>query len=512
MSKTNAAGGIRRRDLLAGLAGTALVAGANRDAAALPRSELASWDLTTDVLVAGSGSAGISAALEAATAGADVLVIESLPKFGGSSAMSGGVVYAGGGTALQRALNVEDSAQDMYDFIAGAGAPHPQLNKIEYYCADSVEHFDWLVNQGVPYGDKFTANKGLPIGDESLYYSGNELAWPARDLARPAPRGHVPGVPGMTGGRSLMQALLARAKQLGVGMQSRTAGQQLVVESDGRVSGMVVDMAGERRSIRARKGVVLASGGFIHNREMLKLYAPELYDCSVPWGNAGDLGVGILMGMAAGGAALRMSHGFAIVPIYPPEHVLSGIVVNAQGQRFIAEDSYHGVVGNAVAYHQGGKAWLITDAGSSFGFHQDNFVEVGRANTIGDLAVAVGFPQGALQHSVAYYNRFAASGEDPLYHKNEAYLRPIQGPPYSAWDLSVNQAFFPAHTFGGLHTSIDSQVLSSFGEAIPGLYAAGRTSAGLPMAPYIASGLSVGDCTYFGRRAGRHAATGGAAA
>jgi 3-oxo-5alpha-steroid 4-dehydrogenase len=245
---------------------------------------------------------------------------------------------------------------------------------------------------------------------------------------------------------------------------------------------------------------------------MLKLYAPELHDCSVPWGNAGDLGTGILMGMAAGGAALRMNHGFAIVPIYPPEHVLSGIVVNARGQRFIAEDSYHGVVGNAVAYHQGGKAWLITDARSSFGFHQDNFVEVGRANTIGDLAVAVGFPQGALQHTVAYYNRFAASGEDPLYHKSEAYLRPVQGPPYSAWDLSVDRAFFPAHTFGGLHTSIHSEVLSSFGEPIPGLYAAGRTSAGLPMAPYIASGLSVGDCTYFGRRAGRHVATGGGVA
>ena len=85
-------------------------------------------------------------------------------------------------------------------------------------------------------------------------------------------------------------------------------------------------------------------------------------------------------------------------------------------------------------------------------------------------------------------------------------MRPLQGPPYKAWDLSVEKAFFPAHTFGGLRTTVDGQVLSSFGEVIPGLYAAGRNTAGLPTAPYIASGLSVGDATFFGRRAGRAAA------
>ncbi len=474
--------------------------------AALSAREVSSWDLTTDVLIAGSGAAGISAALAARAADAEVLVLEALPRFGGSSGMSGGVVYAGGGTALQRALNVEDGPEDMYAFLVGAGAPHPQLDKIEFYCVDSVEHFDWLVAQGVPYGEKLTLAKGLPMGDESLYYSGNELAWPARDMARPAPRGHVPGVKGMTGGRTLMAALLASARNAGVGMQSRSAGERLILESDGSVAGMRVDMNGEQRNIRARKGVVLASGGFIHNPEMLRRYAPELSDCSVPWGNAGDLGAGIAMGIAAGAASLRMHHGFAIAPVYPPEHVLSGIIVNAQAQRFVAEDSYHGVLGHHIAYHQGGKAWLITDDESNFGFHQDNFVQVAEANTIGDLAVAAGFPQSALQHTVAYYNRFAASARDPLFHKSEAFLRPVQGPPYRAWNLSVDKAFFPAHTFGGLQTTVDSEVVNGFGEVIPGLYAAGRTSAGLPMAPYIASGLSVGDCTYFGRRAGRHAA------
>ncbi|MFK8050224.1 MAG: FAD-dependent oxidoreductase [Halioglobus sp.] len=497
--------GISRRHLLTGVAATAattLAAGT----AAVPSSEIKSWDIYTDVLVAGSGAGGISAAIEAKAAGADVLVIESLAKFGGSSAMSGGVVYAGGGTALQRALGIEDSVEDMYNFIANAGGKHPQLDKIQMYCEQSVAHFDWLTALGVPYTEKFTAEKGLPLRDESLYYSGNELAWPARDLATPAPRGHVPGVAGMNGGRSLMEVMTARAKAEGVAMRAKVAGQRLVVHSDGKIAGMLVTINGTPKSIRVRRAVVLACGGFIHNREMLKQYAPDLYDCSVPWGNAGDQGEGINMGMAAGAAALRMHEGFAIAPIYPPENVISGIVVNASGQRFVSEESYHGVLGNEIAFRQGGKAWLITDEHSGFQSKQDNFLLDAQANTIGDVADQVGFPRGSLQNTVAYYNRYAQSGQDPLFQKSAKYLRPMAGPPYSAWNLSVDSAFFPAHTFGGLHTRTTGQVVSSFGEDIPGLYAAGRNTAGLPMAPYIASGLSVGDCTFFGRQAGRAAA------
>ncbi len=493
--------GISRRALLAG-AGTAAATIA-AGAAALPRSKVKAWDGSTDVLVAGSGAAGVSAALAARAAGARVTLIEALPKLGGSSAMSGGVVYAGGGTELQRALRVEDSVEQMFAFLSRAGAPHPPLDKLQRYCEDSVAHFDWLLDQGVRYTEKFTAAKGLPMGDESLYFSGTEQAWPARELATPAPRGHVPGLQGMNGGRHLMEVLLQRARGAGVTLRTRVAAERLVVEDDGRIAGLLVRDNDQPRALRVRRGLVLACGGFIHNRAMLQRYAPQLFDCSVPWGNAGDMGAGINMGIAVGAAALRMHQGFAIAPVYPPEHVLSGIVVNASAQRFISEESYHGVLGDAIAYHQGGRAWLITDKGADFGMHQDNFVMAGEANTIGDLAVNIGFPSGALQHTVAYYNRFAETGEDPLFRKSAPYLRPLLGAPYRAWDLSVDRAFFPAHTFGGLHTTVDGQVLDSFGDAIPGLFAAGRTTAGLPMAPYIASGLSVGDCTYFGRRAGR---------
>jgi succinate dehydrogenase/fumarate reductase flavoprotein subunit len=497
--------GINRRHLLAGLGATAVLGGAPASMA-VPAASIKAWDITVDVLVAGSGAAGVCAAIEARMAGANVLLIESLPKPGGSSAMSGGVIYAGGGTALQRALGIPDSVEEMYNFLLAGSGRHSQLDKIQLYCEQSVAHIDWLLDRGVTYKPKFTEAKGIPMGDESLYFSGNEQAGSMRDRSRPVPRGHVPGVVGMNGGRTLMEALLAAAEALGVRLQGNTPGQSLVVENDGRVSGMVVAMDGVTKTIRARRGVVLACGGFIHNRDMLKRYAPELYDCSVPWGNAGDLGDGINMGIAVGAEALRMHEGFAIAPIYPPENVISGILVNASGQRFVSEDSYHGVLGHNIAYQQSGKAWLITDQRSSYQSPQDNFLQVAHGNTIGDIASQVGFPRGALQNTVAYYNRYALNGSDPLFNKSDAYLRPLQGPPYKAWDISVDKGFFPAHTLGGLHTRVGGQVVNSFNQDIPGLFAAGRNTAGLPMAPYFASGVSLGDCTFFGRLAGQSAA------
>ena len=189
---------ISRRTLLAGFGATAastFTAGAG----ALPAASVRSWDTSTDVLIAGSGAAGACAAIAARSSGANVLLVESLSRFGGSSAMSAGVVYAGGGTELQRALGVTDTVEDMFRFISGAGGKHPPLDKIRLYCKQSAAHFDWLVEQGVPYSRQFHSGMTVPMNGESLYFSGCEQAWPARDIARPAPRGHVPAASGMTG-------------------------------------------------------------------------------------------------------------------------------------------------------------------------------------------------------------------------------------------------------------------------------------------------------------------------
>ncbi|WP_372759156.1 FAD-dependent oxidoreductase [Litorivivens sp.] len=492
---------ITRRSLLAGAA-TAPLASL---AATLPSGSVTSWFASVDVLVVGSGAAGTAAAIEAAQAGATVLVLEMLPKLGGSSAMSGGVVYCGGGTALQKACGIEDSVEAMRSYLLAASGLYAQQDKIDLYCRQSPEHFDWLVAHGVHYEPSFTEVKGLPGTVDSLYYSGSEQVREYAALARPAPRGHVPGHAGWTGGRSLMEALIPAAQRAGAKYLTGVTCRRLITESDGRVVGLEVEMDGKTRQLRAKRGVILAAGGFIHNREMLEVHAPELAQCSVPWGNMGDQGMGIQMGIAAGATTAQMHHGFAIMPLYLPDHVLKGVVVNRRGQRFIGEDHYHAFLGHQIAYHQGGQAWLIADKVSQYGYDDYRVREVARASSIGELERQLKLPERALVETVDYYNRNASKRSDPLFGKVADYLSPLRQAPFVAYDLSVDKAFFPAHTFGGLRTNTHSQVLNSWNEAIPGLYAAGRTSAGLPVAPYVASGVSVGDGTFFGRRAGKHA-------
>ncbi|MDT5133763.1 MAG: 3-oxo-5alpha-steroid 4-dehydrogenase, partial [Mycobacterium sp.] len=122
--------------------------------------------------------------------------------------------------------------------------------------------------------------------------------------------------------------------------------------------------------------------------------------------------------------------------------------------------------------------------------------------SVADLEAEMGLPTGSLQTTVAAYNDGAARGEDPLLHKNPEWLRPI-GTPVGAIDLRGNTGGF---TLGGLHTSLAAEVLHVSGEPIPGLFAAGRATAGLAAWGY-ASGISLGDGSFYGRRAGRTAAT-----
>jgi 3-oxo-5alpha-steroid 4-dehydrogenase len=358
----------------------------------------------------------------------------------------------------------------------------------------------------VQYAQKFSDEKEISIPDGSLYFSGSERVWPYRETIRPAPRGHVPPSPHLIGGRDLMAALTASALKLGATLKVRVSAERLIVETDGSVSGAIVEENGQRLNIRARKGVVLAAGGFIHNRAMLELFAPELAACSAPWGRAGDLGIGIRMGMAAGGAVLRMNQGFVIIPIYPPETIVRGIMVNERGQRFVPEDGYYGLLGHEIAFHQNGRAWLIADHDIAFGWDDFRLPVAATAPTIAELEGKLRMPAGALVQSVDYYNAHASRGDDPLLHKAEKYNVPLRAAPFTAYDLTLQNVFAPVHTFGGLHTNIDAQVIDAFGDVIPGLYAAGRTSAGIPVGPYIGSGVSVGDASYFGRRGGRHAA------
>jgi succinate dehydrogenase/fumarate reductase flavoprotein subunit len=467
-------------------------------------ADVAAWHLEADVVVVGFGCAGAAAAIEATAAGADTLILERAAGGGGTSALSGGLIYLGGGTAVQRACGYADTSEEMYKFLMAACGPGPDEAKIRLFCDESVAHFDWLVAQGVPFKASFYPEPGLePPGDDGLVYSGGEDAYPFDRVARPAPRGHKPQANGAAGA-FFMQRMVAATERTAARIALDTRTDTLVVADDGRVVGVVARRGGAELLARARRGVVLAAGGFVQNRAMVARYCPVIQRCTYKLGQDGDDGRAIRMAMGAGGAVIRMEAAEVAVPLTPPRRLMRGILVNRYGQRFINEDTYFGRVGQESLFHQGGRMWLVVDDG----VYERNMVGMEPRQveaTVADLEGALGMPEGMLQSTVEYYNRHAARGADPLFHKGAALLQPLTQPPYAAIDCSVEATIYATFTLGGLHTTVDGAVLDPDGAVVPGLYAAGRTTSGVAAAGY-ASGLSLADGTFFGRRAGRAAA------
>jgi 3-oxo-5alpha-steroid 4-dehydrogenase len=191
---------------------------------------------------------------------------------------------------------------------------------------------------------------------------------------------------------------------------------------------------------------------------------------------------------------------------FPPVTHIKGLLVNAQGQRFINEDCYHGRVTDAIAQKADGRAYLIVDD-TLYGQSIVPYQLAGVEDTIEDLEKSLGLPEGQLVHTVSSYNRAAERGEDPVFHKASKYVTPLVHPPFAALDLSVDKSVWATFTLGGLDTKASGEVLSVDGQVVRGLYAAGRASAGLTRSGrYYASGMSIGGGSYFGRLAGKSAA------
>ncbi|EID09113.1 hypothetical protein MXEN_20785 [Mycobacterium xenopi RIVM700367] len=480
----------------------------------VPAPSISGWDHEADVVIAGYGVAGAAAAVEAARAGADVLVAERTGSWGGAAAMAGGFIYLGGGTPLQKACGFEDSVDNMAAFLNVAMGPGADENRIADYCAGSVDHFDWLVDCGVPFKAEFWGEPGWePPGDQGLMFTGGENAFPFNTIAKPAPRGHVPQMTDKRAGEAsagymLMKPLVDTATSLGVRSVYDVRAVSLVVQSDGRVAGIIARQYGKRLAVRARRGVVLACGSFAYNDAMVAQYAPRIAGRPAASIEQHD-GQAIRMAQALG-ADLAHMDATEVAFLVDPQQTVRGILVNGRGQRYVPEDTYSGRIGQLTLYQQDDTAFLILD-----GDAQDEAMAATSATpllkrqatwvceTVAELEREIGLPAGSLQATVNAYNDAAARGEDPLLHKKPEWVRPI-GTPVGAIDLRGSTAGF---TLGGLMTTLDSEVLHVGGEPIPGLYAAGRCTAGLAAWGY-ASGISLGDGSFYGRRAGRAAAKG----
>ena len=465
--------------------------------------EVPGWDLTADVVVVGLGCAGACAAIDAAARGADVLVLEAAAMGGGTSAMSGGIIYLGGGTPVQEACGFTDTPEAMAAFLAAACGPDTDPAKVAAYAEDSVGHFHWLVDHGVPFEARYHPEHDRePDDDSGLCYSGGEDSWPFTEVAPPAPRGHHPRFPDAAGG-FLMQRLLEAVAASGARVVTDAAVESLVVD-DGVVVGLVAAVDRERRTVRARRGVVLTAGGFMFNRPMVERYCPEALRANVPIGTPFDDGRAIRMGQGVGAATVGMDHIEVGIPLTPPRSLVRGILVNGRGERFLNEDTYAGRLGKEFLLRQDGQVYFV-HSDETFAVNVVGYKAKWVAETAAELEAAIGLPDGSLEATLDRYNRHAAAGTDPDLHKAAEWVVPLE-PPYGVVDLRVEKSFYATFTLGGLATTPSGEVLATSGAVIPGLFAAGRTTAGIAGAGYV-SGISLGDGTYFGRRAGAAAAT-----
>jgi 3-oxo-5alpha-steroid 4-dehydrogenase len=527
------------------------------------------WDLEADVVVVGFGAAGACAALEAAAtlegAGASVLVLDRFGG-GGATALSGGVVYAGGGTPQQRAAGVDDSPEAMFGYLGTEVGDAVPAATLRQFCDGSVAMLAWLEGHGVPFEGSLCPDKtSYPTNRHYLYYSGSELSAAAAGAAPPAPRGHRTKGRGTSGG--LLYARLAAAvRGAGVQVVTQTTARELITDSGGQVTGVTclslraapgwarlahrvlhrwsvkpylyVPKAGrilhrpvvrlERRYARplrvgAARGVVVTAGGFAANRPMMRAHAPAARG-GLPLATPGDDGSGIGLGTGAGGATAFLDRVSIWRFLSPPPALLGGLLVDRDGERVCDESRYGAALGDAIARH-GGRAWLLADRatlaearrqvrGSTLWFQrlQAWYLLAGavRAPTVAALAARAGLDPDRLETTLAAYN---AAARDPALPdpagKPVAARRPQEQPPYALIDCSIRPRLFypaPVLTLGGLLVAPESgQVLRPDGSPVAGLYAAGRSAAGLCSRSYV-SGLSLADCVFSGRRAGHHAA------
>lgn len=477
-------------------------------------SDVTQWDKETDVAIVGFGGAGGCAAIEAADAGAQVTIFELASDSGGSTALSSAEIYMGGngGTRVQQACGFEDSTEDMFNYMMMSAGPQADEAKIRNYCENSAAHFQWLVDIGVPFKDSFHEERAIMcLTDDGLLYTGSEKAYPFSEEAKPCPRGHNLYVEGDNGGPLFMKIVTENVnKRDNVTVEFETRALTLIVDDDNSVVGLVIRQDQKELNVRAKKGVVLCAGGFVMNEDMVKRHAPMLSAGTVPIGNPGDTGTGIMMGMSVGAAAINMHEGFISIPYYPPASMTKGIVVDDRGQRFINEDVYHGRLGAFVLRQQSQRVYYILTVEQYGDYETASYMgsEVaGTGESVAELEEELGMREGTLQHTIKIYNEDCAKGEDTQCHKAAQWLEALE-PPLVALDITPGRGtYLPYFTLGGLDTLPTGEVVTPSRQVIPGLYAAGRTACGVVRrAEGYASGMSVGDATFSGRLAGKQAA------
>ncbi|MEV0089545.1 FAD-binding protein [Saccharopolyspora sp. NPDC050642] len=544
----------------------------------------ASWDHEFDFVVVGSGGGGMTAALTATDAGLSTVVVEKAGKYGGSTGMSGGGIWIPNNPVL-RAKGHDDSRESIrryLDLLTEGKVPAARLDAyvdhgpaaMELLCRSRWMRFYWTKG----YADYHPEYEGgrpmgrsvepLPfdtrkLGADEEFQRPNSMKGPLglwvtgkdyHDLAmvKRTWRGRWASVIAAwrvssnvvrrrhmsTGGRALVARMRMALKDAGIPLWLRAPMTDLVIE-DGRVTGVVVRRDGEQQRIRARRGVLLATGGFDHNSEMRAEYLPEGGQENHSLGAVENVGDGIAAGRKLGAALDFMDDAWwmpsvehpsgATIPLVSERAIPGQIIVSADGKRFTNESAPYTNFVHAQLAGKHRPIWFVMDARARarYPFAQilpgmpfpQSFYDAGivhRAGTIADLAERVDIPADALRQTVDRFNGFARAGKDADYGRGDsAYDRYYGDPTLKNPNLDViDKAPFYAvrieagdlGTKGGLVTDERGRVLRADDSAIEGLYATGNTTASIMANEYAGPGATIGPSIVFGYIAAKHAA------
>ena len=488
-----------------------------------------------DVAVIGAGGAGMTAAIEASDAGRSVIILESQALVGGNSVRSTGGLNAAD-TRWQDA-NEFDEAAGVEKTLAAAASDYADNKTITELAATVKEQ--WDAYQANPEGYFDTAELmeldtmigGHGVNNPELVKTlaensadaidwldtiGAELHNVSQFGGASVKRIHRPvNEEGQTVpvGSYLVPILEQNVEERGIQILLNTTAKQILTDADGAAAGVEAEAADGHKVTVNAKAVVLATGGFGANLDMVVKYKPDL-EGFVTTNAPGALGQGIDMATAVGAATVDMDQ----IQIHPTVHVQDGVVsliteglrgdgailVNAEGDRFTDEVGTRDAVSAAEIAQTGSTVWLIVDqamvdaSAVIQGYIDKGFTVAGK--TYEELADAMGVPDDEVAATMDKWNGYAANGSDPDFGRT-AFANPLDTAPFYA--IQVTPGIH--HTMGGVVINTAAQVEKEDGSIIPGLFAAGEVTGGVHGANRL-GGNAVADFTVFGRIAGQNAA------